>query len=137
MWFVAAIVPGRPRIWLYKSLWLLSSNKYGGFARIYYASCPVLLLPSYRALDYGTLLSSLSFSQSPIVSMCVCVCVCVCVFISILQIFLASVLFLNDTESWQKSHLVCWLCMRQFNLISVTYILLFCFHGGYISYIDY
>ena len=68
MWFVAAIVPGRPRIWLYKSLWLFSSNKYGGFARIYYASCPVLLLPSYQALDSGTLLSSLSFSQCPIVS---------------------------------------------------------------------
>ena len=87
MWFIAANVPGRPRIWLYKSLWLFSSNKYGGFARIYYASCPVLLLPSYRALDYGTLLSSLSFSQSPIVSMCVCVCVCVCVYINSTNIF--------------------------------------------------
>lgn len=67
--FVAVNVPSRPGIWLYKSLWLLFSNKCAGFAWVCYASCPMLLLPCYSALDNGTLLRSLSFLQHSIVSL--------------------------------------------------------------------
>lgn len=66
--FVAVNVPGRPRIWLYKSIWFLISNKQSGIAWIHYTRCFMQLLPRHWALDNVTVLRSLPLLQRETVS---------------------------------------------------------------------
>lgn len=59
---------GRPRIWLYKSLWLLISDQQSYFPWVYHASFSFLVLPSDRALGYVTFLCSVPILQCENVS---------------------------------------------------------------------
>lgn len=75
--FLAANVPRRPRIWLYKSLRLRGANQFCGFGWIYSSRCPLLLLPCYWPLGYVIVMSSLSILQYQIVSFRIQFLICI------------------------------------------------------------